>query len=65
MVVAAAKTDSAMGIIPARTPNRPYKRTIEMSYIDGFVIPVLAGNKEADRKIAVEAAAIFMEYGAS
>ena len=36
-----------------------------MSYIDGFVIPVPAGNKEAYRKLAKEAAAIFMEYGAT
>ena len=35
-----------------------------MSYIDGFVIPVPAGNKEAYRQAAVEAARIFKEHGA-
>ncbi len=35
-----------------------------MSYVDGFVIPVPAENKEAYRKMAVEAAAIFKQYGA-
>jgi uncharacterized protein YbaA (DUF1428 family) len=29
-----------------------------MSYVDGFVIPVPAGNREAYRKIAAEAAPI-------
>ena len=36
-----------------------------MSYIDGFVIPVPAGNKEAYRKVAAEAAKIFKEHGAT
>ena len=36
-----------------------------MSYIDGFVIPVPNGKKEAYRKLASEAAPIFMEYGAT
>lgn len=35
-----------------------------MSYIDGFVIPVPAGKKEAYRDIARKAAPIFQEYGA-
>ena len=35
-----------------------------MSYVDGFVIPVPAGKKEAYRKIAAKAAPIFKEYGA-
>ena len=36
-----------------------------MSYIDGFVIPVPAGNKEAYREMAAKAAPIFKEYGAT
>ncbi len=36
-----------------------------MSYIDGFVIPVPAGNQDAYRKLASEAATIFMEHGAT
>ena len=36
-----------------------------MSYIDGFVIPVPAGKKEAFRKMATEAAPVFKEYGAT
>jgi uncharacterized protein YbaA (DUF1428 family) len=36
-----------------------------MSYIDGFVIPVRAGKKEAYRAIAAKAAPIFKEYGAT
>jgi uncharacterized protein YbaA (DUF1428 family) len=35
-----------------------------MAYIDGFVIPVPAGNEAAYRKVAAEAAPIFMEHGA-
>jgi uncharacterized protein YbaA (DUF1428 family) len=35
-----------------------------MTYIDGFVIPVAPGKKEAYRKIAEEAAPLFKEYGA-
>ena len=36
-----------------------------MSYIDGFVIPVPAGNKEAYRAMAAKAAPIFKEHGAT
>jgi uncharacterized protein YbaA (DUF1428 family) len=36
-----------------------------MSYIDGFVIPVPEGNKEAYRAMAAKAAPIFKEYGAT
>ena len=36
-----------------------------MSYIDGFVIPVPAGNREAYRALAEQVAAVFMEYGAT
>ena len=36
-----------------------------MSYVDGFVIPVPAGNKEAYRKMAAEALPVFMEHGAT
>jgi uncharacterized protein YbaA (DUF1428 family) len=36
-----------------------------MSYIDGFVIPVPEGKKEAYREMAAKAAPIFIEYGAT
>lgn len=36
-----------------------------MSYIDGFVTPVPSANREAYRKHAAEAAAIFKEFGAT
>ena len=36
-----------------------------MSYIDGFLIPVTAANKEAYRAIATEAAALLKEFGAT
>ena len=35
-----------------------------MTYIDGFVIPVPEGKREAYRKMAEEAAPLFKEYGA-
>jgi uncharacterized protein YbaA (DUF1428 family) len=35
-----------------------------MTYIDGFVIPVFPGKKEAYREMAASAARIFREYGA-
>jgi uncharacterized protein YbaA (DUF1428 family) len=36
-----------------------------MSYIDGFVIPVPTGKKEAYRDMAAKAVPLFMEYGAT
>ena len=36
-----------------------------MSYVDGFVVPVPAGNKEAYRAMAAKAAQVFMEHGAT
>jgi uncharacterized protein YbaA (DUF1428 family) len=36
-----------------------------MSYIDGFVIPVPAGKREAYRAMAAKAAPIFKEHGAT
>jgi len=36
-----------------------------MSYVDGFVLAVPAANKEAFRRHAAEAAALFREYGAT
>jgi uncharacterized protein YbaA (DUF1428 family) len=45
-------------------PNRKLGES-EMSYIQGFVIPVPAGKKEAYRAMAAKAAPIFKEYGAS
>ena len=35
-----------------------------MSYIDGFVIPVPAGKKDAYRELAAGAATVFKEHGA-
>jgi uncharacterized protein YbaA (DUF1428 family) len=35
-----------------------------MAYIDGFVIPVAPGKKEAYREMAAKAAPIFQEHGA-
>ena len=36
-----------------------------MSYIDGFVVPVPAGNKQAYRDMAAQAAPMFKEFGAT
>lgn len=36
-----------------------------MTYVDGFVVPVPAGNKEAYFAMAEKAAPIFREYGAT
>jgi len=36
-----------------------------MSYIDGFVIPVPTGKKQAYKEMAAKAAPIFQEYGAT
>jgi uncharacterized protein YbaA (DUF1428 family) len=36
-----------------------------MSYIDGFVVPVPAGNKQAYREMAARVAPLFREYGAT
>ena len=36
-----------------------------MSYVDGFIIPVPAGKKEAYRKVAAAAAPMFKEHGAT
>lgn len=36
-----------------------------MSYVDGFVVPVRTDRKEAYRKMAAEAAAIWKEHGAT
>ena len=35
-----------------------------MSYVDGFVVPVPDGNRDAYRELAAKAAPIFKEYGA-
>ncbi|MEZ0172543.1 DUF1428 domain-containing protein [Microvirga sp. TS319] len=35
-----------------------------MSYVDGFLIPVPSGNREAYREAAAKAAPVFKEYGA-
>ena len=36
-----------------------------MTYVDGFVVPVPDGNKEAYRQIAAKAAPVYREYGAT
>lgn len=36
-----------------------------MAYVEGFVIPVPIGKKEAYRAMAAKAAPIFLEYGAT
>lgn len=36
-----------------------------MNYIDGFLIPVKASNKEAYREMATKSAALFREFGAT
>jgi uncharacterized protein YbaA (DUF1428 family) len=36
-----------------------------MSYIDGFVVPVPSGKKDAYKKMATQAASIFKEHGAT
>ena len=36
-----------------------------MSYVDGFVVPVPAANKEAYRAMASKAATFFKEFGAT
>jgi uncharacterized protein YbaA (DUF1428 family) len=36
-----------------------------MSYIDGFVVPVPAGKKEAYRALAAKMAPVFKEFGAT
>ena len=36
-----------------------------MSYIDGFLIPVTAANKQAYRAMAIKDAALFKEFGAT
>lgn len=35
-----------------------------MSYIEGFVVPVPAGNKDAYREVCAQMAPIYKEYGA-
>lgn len=36
-----------------------------MSYMDGFVIPVPGGNKQAYKEMAAMAATVFLEHGAT
>ena len=36
-----------------------------MRYVDGFLVPVPEGKKEAYRTVATQAAALFKEYGAT
>ncbi|HVQ08847.1 MAG TPA: DUF1428 domain-containing protein [Allosphingosinicella sp.] len=37
----------------------------ETGYVDGFVVPVPEGNREAYRAMAAKAAPVFQEYGAT
>jgi uncharacterized protein YbaA (DUF1428 family) len=50
---------------PAKRKSHEVQGEIIMSYVDGFVIPVRAGGKEAYRAIASKAAPIFKEHGAT
>jgi len=36
-----------------------------MAYVDGYVVPVPTGNKEAYRKVAEDASVVFKEHGAT
>ena len=36
-----------------------------MAYVDGFLVPVRTGEREAYRKMATEAAAVYKEHGAT
>lgn len=36
-----------------------------MDYVDGFIVPVPAGNKEAYRELAAKLAPLFFEHGAT
>ena len=36
-----------------------------MTYVQGFVVPVPAANKEAYRKLAADLAPLFKEFGAT
>src|SRR5688572_17017121 len=51
---------------PTRGGNRSSRRRrrIQMSYVDGFVIPVPKKNIAAYRKIARKAGKVWLEYGA-
>jgi uncharacterized protein YbaA (DUF1428 family) len=46
-------------------PNLTNLRKNTMSYIDGFLIPVTAANKETYRPIAAKSAALPKEFGAT
>jgi uncharacterized protein YbaA (DUF1428 family) len=46
-------------------PNLTNLRKNTMSYIDGFLIPVTAANKETYRAIAAKSAALPKEFGAT
>jgi uncharacterized protein YbaA (DUF1428 family) len=49
----------------APCPGEEITRREQMSYIDGFVIPVPSDKKQAYRDMAAKAATIFKEYGAT
>jgi predicted lactoylglutathione lyase len=51
------------GLTASMTPPAPDGEKT-MTYVDGFVVPVPAGKKEAYREIAALAATIFKEHGA-
>src|SRR5215210_1719597 len=50
---------------PDANPQNRIALRRKMSYVDGFVIPVPAGKKDAYREVAAMAAPIFMEHGAT
>src|SRR6266576_6394061 len=47
-----------------QTTSSSTSRRIPMSYIDGYVVPVPTGKKQAYREMAAKAASIFKECGA-
>lgn len=54
------------GLAPwPRQPSRSRSsRRTPISYIDGFLVPVQAGDKEAYRTVAIKSAALLKEFGA-
>ena len=48
-----------------RQPIVDEARQGKPGYVDGFVVPVPNGNKEAYRAMAAKAAAVFKEHGAT
>lgn len=53
------------GFAPMIDERTTAKTASKTGYVDGYLIPVAAGNKEAYRTLAAEAAALFKEFGAT